>query len=105
MKFNALDNESNTKYCCENKSMIETVITSRYHCVGIHPQICLWLRNSTRNNTGKSSIYNHGDYETQTQHNHKGNITVLAIETCMTKTVRFLSRNQWVLWLNLIVTI
>ena len=80
--------------CCQNISVMETVITSHHHWVEIHSLLCLWLRNSTKHNSAKSSTYM----------NHVQDFSREA-SRLYDKTNRFLSRNQQFLSSSLIITL
>ena len=92
MRYKGLHNESNMLYL-ENKSVMETVITSHYNWVGFRPLLCLYLRNSFKHSRQKCSTYmNHGKDETWIQ---KSLIPRGKHHVCVMKTRRFLSGNQW----------
>ena len=74
----------------------------------IHPLLCFWPRKSTKHNRVTSRAYvNNGmiTLELRSRVFPEGNITALAIQTGIAKTIGFLSRNQRVLSSSLIITI
>ena len=83
--------------------MVETVSTARYYQAEIHPLLCLGPRDS--NNMAERNIVHtrimvRTRLELKSFKSRQGNL-----QTCVTKTVSFLLRNQQVLSSSLMVTI
>ena len=89
--------------CRGSTSVMETVVTSRYYRAEIHPLLCLGHRdsnNTTERNIVHTRIMVRTRLELKSFKSRQGNL-----QTCVTKTVSFLLRNQQVLSSSLMITI